>query len=795
MKEMNRYLLSNRMLFMAFLIAAALGAKAQNLTDLKTNIENYKKQVLKEKLYLHVNKDFYLTGEILWFKVYNVEGASHVPLDLSKVAYIELLDSKHAPVLQTKVTLKDGQGNGSIYLPASVANGNYLLRAYTAWMKNFDADNFFEKPITVVNLSQQPDNSQLAASDFDVQFMPEGGNLVENLNSKVAVKVTDSHGRGVNYRGAIVDQNNDTVARFSPLKMGIGTFLFTPAAGKTYKAVVKIGNKAITKTLPAANARGYVMQAQDNGAAWDVTVSSKNSDASEHLYLLLHNSASVQVAAELAMTNNAGHYTIDKNKLADGVNQLTLFNAQRQPVSERLIFKRPGKQLKIDAKTDAASYDKRKKVGLDDSAVDESSKADPASLSLSVYRVDSLQRTDEAGINSFVWLSADVKGIVESPDFYFKDDSRETNQALDNLLLAQGWRAFNWTDATSAKKPSFQFPPEYAGQIVSGTISNRVSGSPAPNTLTYISFPGTKARLFSTRSDANGHFLFNSGFIYGTKEVVLQANHFVDSTAYKIDLASPFSDKFSATSLPAFNLSAAQKPLLTEHSLSMQVQNTYQSAGMRQFYATDTDSSSFFGQPAKSFVLDQFTRFTTMEEVMREFVSYIFLVRKDKKLYLKVFNQRGVFNDEPLVMVDGVPVFDNNKIFEVDPLKIKRVDVLPERVFNGAAAFEGLVNLTTYKGDMSSFELNPKAVLLDYEGLQLQRQFYSPVYDSTDEKTSRLPDFRNALYWNPDLTTAPDGKVSTSYFTSDMPGKYIGVLQGISNNGRTGSAYFSFEVK
>jgi hypothetical protein len=795
MKKMNPYLLSNRMLLMAFLIAAGLGAHAQSLTELKTNVENYKKQVLKEKLYVHVNKDFFLTGEILWFKVYNVEGASHVSLDLSKVAYIELLDSKQVPVLQTKVQLKNGQGSGSIYLPASVANGNYLIRAYTAWMKNFDADSFFEKAITVVNLSQQPEKAAIAASDFDVQFMPEGGNLVTDLNSKVAVKVTDGNGRGINYRGAIVDQNNDTVARFSPLKMGIGTFLFTPAAGKTYKAVVKVGNKAVTKTLPAVNPRGYVMQAEDKGATWDITVSSKNTDPSERLYALLHNSGSVQVAAELAMANGSVRYTVDKNKLADGVNQLTVFNAQRQPVCERLVFKRPGRQLKIDAKPDAAAYDRRQKVGLDVSTLDETSKATAASLSVSVYRIDSLQRTDEAGINSFVWLSSDVKGIVESPDYYFKDDSRETNQALDNLLLAQGWRAFNWTDATSGKKPSFQFAPEYDGQIMTGTISDRISGRPAPNTLTYISFPGTNARLFSARSDAAGRFLFNSGYIYGTKEVVLQANHFIDSTAYKIDLASPFADKFSATSIPAFNVSPGQKSLLTEHSLSMQVQNAFQSVGMRQFYATDNDSTSFYGQPAKSFVLDQFTRFTTMEEVMREFVSYIFLVRKDKKLYLKAFNQRGVFSDDPLVMVDGVPVFDNNKIFQVDPLKVKRVDVLPERVFNGAAAFEGLVNLTTYKGDMSSFELNPKAVLLDYEGLQIQRQFYSPVYDSGEERASRLADFRNALYWNPDLTTAQDGKTNASYFTSDMPGKYIGVLQGISNNGRSGSAYFSFEVK
>jgi len=794
MKKMNQYL-SKPLFATAFAIIACVSANAQSLTELKTNVENFKKQVLKEKIYVHVNKDFYLTGEILWFKVYNVEGASHVPLDLSKVAYIELLDSKHSPVLQTKVTLKNGEGAGSIYLPASVSGGNYLLRVYTAWMKNFDADSFFEKAITVVNLAQDPEKAQLAAADFDVQLMPEGGNLIESLSSKVAVKVSDSHGRGVNYKGAIVDNNNDTVARFSPLKMGIGTFLFTPSAGKTYKAVVKVGNRSVTKALPAVASSGYVIQAEDKGASWEVTLNSKVTNPSERVYLLLHNSASVQAAAEVVLANNAGKYTIEKSKLADGVNQLTVFNAQRQPVAERLIFKRPGKQLKIDAKTDAAAYDKRQQVNLNISTADETAKAQASSLSVSVYRVDSLQRADEAGINSFVWLSADVKGLVESPDYYFKDDSRETNQAIDNLLLAQGWRAFNWSDATAGSKPTFQFAPEYDGQIVSGTISNRSTGRPAPNTLTYVSFPGTKARLFSARSDANGRFFFNSGFVYGANEVVLQANHFVDTTTYKIELASPYADKYSNTSIPAFNVSPAQKSVFAEHSLSMQVQNAYQSTGMRQFYSTETDSSSFYGTPGKRFVLDQFTRFTTMEEVMREFVSYIFLVRKDKKLYLKAFNQRGVFNDEPLVMVDGVPVFDNNKIFEVDPLKVKKVDILPERVFNGAGVFEGVVNLTTYKGDMSSFELNPKAVLLDYEGLQLQRQFYSPGYNTADDKASRLPDFRNALYWNPNLATAQDGKTAVSYFTSDLPGKYVGILQGIGNNGRSGSAYFSFEVK
>ncbi|PJJ84893.1 porin family protein [Mucilaginibacter auburnensis] len=791
MKKIKIYFLP----LVALIIALPNALKAQMLDDLKANVNNYKKQVVTEKLYVHLNKTFFLTGEILWFKVYNVEASSHVPLNLSKIAYVELLDNNNVPLLQTKVELKDGQGDGSIFLPASVTNGSYKFRAYTAWMKNFGPETFFEKPLTIVNIAQQPEKLQTTPTDFDVQFMPEGGNLVEGLNNKVAVKVTGSNGKGILYAGAIVDQNNDTVARFSPYKMGIGAFNFTPATGKTYKAIVKTNGKTVNNALPKINTSGYVFHAEDKGAAWDITVNSKNTGTNERLYLLVHNSAAVQFATEIVMAENASHYAIDKSKLADGVNQITLFNAQRQPVCERLVFKRPVQMLKINAKTDASAYEKRQKVSVDINASDEALKPQAATMSMSVYKVDSLQNIDNAGINSYLWLAADVKGFIESPEYYFDNNNHETNTALDNLLLAQGWRAFNWADATSSKKMAFQFLPEYAGEMLYGTVKDRKSGTAVPNALAYLTVPGAKARLFAARSDAQGRFFVNSGLVYGANEAVLQTNYAIDSTSYKIDLASPFFDKYTNNKLSAFNITPSQKQLLADYSLSMQVLNNYQATAMRQFNSPQTDSISFYGQPAKTFVLDQFTRFTTTEEVLREFVSYIFLVKKDKKLSVKMFNQQGVLNDEPLIMVDGVPLFDNNKIFELDPLKIKRVDVQPERVFNGPAIFEGVLSFVTYKGDMNGFELNPKAILIDYEGLQLQRQFYSPVYDTADQKGSRLPDFRNALYWNPKVITQADGKTNFEYYTSDMPGKYVGVLQGISNNGRSGSAYLYFEVK
>jgi hypothetical protein len=113
----------------------------------------------------------------------------------------------------------------------------------------------------------------------------------------------------------------------------------------------------------------------------------------------------------------------------------------------------------------------------------------------------------------------------------------------------------------------------------------------------------------------------------------------------------------------------------------------------------------------------------------------------------------------------------------------------------GPALFNGIMSFTTYKGDRANFEIDPRAVVLDYEGLQLERKFYSPAYDSEKEINSPKPDFRSALYWNPEVNTQNDGKVNLSFYTGDKTGLYIGVIEGIAPNGETGSSSFYFEVK
>ena len=186
-----------------------------------------------------------------------------------------------------------------------------------------------------------------------------------------------------------------------------------------------------------------------------------------------------------------------------------------------------------------------------------------------------------------------------------------------------------------------------------------------------------------------------------------------------------------------------------------------------------------------------------MEEVMREYVPGVMVrKRKDGFHFLVLDNVRKtLFQEDPLVLLDGVPVFDIDKIMAFDPLKVKKLEVITNRYFLGPFNFPGIVSYTTYTGDLAGFQLDPRSVTLDYEGLQSQRIFYSPAYDNQKQRENRMPDRRNLLFWAPQVKLDKEGKSHVEFYTSDLVGNYAVVIEGLSTNGYSGSTTSSFLVK
>ena len=127
------------------LVAMTHQAEAQvnKATEVAQQLEKYTSNHLPEKLFLHTDKSSYLSNELCWFKIYNVEGVFHTPFDISKIAYVEILDNNTIPVVQEMASIENGIGHGSIKIPATVKSGEYRIRAYTNWMKNFGSDYFW----------------------------------------------------------------------------------------------------------------------------------------------------------------------------------------------------------------------------------------------------------------------------------------------------------------------------------------------------------------------------------------------------------------------------------------------------------------------------------------------------------------------------------------------------------------------------------------------------------------------------------------------------------------------------
>jgi len=784
-----------------FLVSFHTGIYAQDpmIARLEDSWRQYQTMDYQEKIFLHTDKTFFLSGETLWFKIYNVDAATNYP-GISVVAYVELLNKEQSPVLQIRVQLKEGMGAGSFILPSTLPSGNYHLRCYTSWMKNFTPSAFFHQQITIVNTFTNAAPDPANPPSLSVNFFPEGGNLVYGLASRVAFKAVDIHQHGVDCSGVVVDEDKDTVAKFRSAHLGMGSFTFTPQKGKRYKAVAYLADTTITQNMPAAFDDGYVMHLTKEDNRIKVLVNAAAPPATgTSTYLFIEARHRLTTIRQTSFTGSQALFYIDIKDLDEGLSHFTIFNQDRVPVCERLYCPRLTQlnTMTISPQLSQQSYGLRKRADLTLSATDRTSHPVNANLSLSVFLIDSLQPIPTEDITTYLTLASELNGVIEEPQYYMRDSSADAADALDNLLLTQGWSRFKWEDIFQHKKPYFESLPETNGSLITGKIIDKTTGHPAPPTIGYLSVPGKAFTFSAAKSRSDGSIVFNTKHFTGTGDIIVQTNSTTADSNYRIDLANPFYDRPDSWTPAPFNIAPALQNQLLGRSIDMQVENAYLRDLKRQWRSDDDkDTLPFYGLGDHGYRLDDYTRFQTTEEVLHEYVEEVHLARSSGKVHFRVRNNlfNTLFDDDPLMLIDGVPVYDAEKILAINPLKFRQIDVVARKFYTGPLINDGIVSYKTYEGDLGGYQLDPNAVAIHYEGIQLQQEFYTPIYDKGTPPSSRIPDFRNLLQWSPDLHTGEDGKLTTSFYTSDIPGTYLVFVQGITDRGQPGSRMMTFTV-
>ena len=730
-----------------------------------------------EKLFTHFSETAVISGELLWFSIFVTDGQFHRPSVLSKVAYAELLDASNKPLIQDKVLLENGSGFGSFYIPASIPSGVYIFRAYTSWMKNSDPEFYFHKEIRIVNTLRTPDPSVLPATSFapSVSFFPEGGYLVNRLKSRVGFHVKDPSGHGMDAQGYLM-AGKDTVTLLRTGLNGLGDFYFTPKKGTIYSVLLKDQKgRLIPAQLPSINDSGLVITLEEKGEG-RLTLGIKSTEnlKNDGYRVLLHCRSNLLEEHKLRLSEGAASLTFDKTNLGAGINHITLFDNSGKPVAERLIFKKPDSSgFKVFP--GQSVYNVRSRGSISWTGVPDSL----TRLSVAVVRADSLDSGSD--IISTLYLSSDLHGMVETPEYYFSG-APDSEARADVLMLTHGWRRFDVSSLYSGKPESYRFLPELKSHLVSARIMD-ASGSPVPGKTAYLSGPGKIIRLYTAMSDSLGRLYFEVKPGLKGSKLIIQPDR--SDSLLRVIAEDPFSDGFRLQKASLLKLSLAMASDLTQRSIDMQVQDIFRE--QETFFSappSQQDTIAFYGAPDESYRLDDYVRFPSLEEVMREFVKGVWVRKRAGNFNLTVMNKdvNRMFDKAPVILIDGVPVRNANKLFEADALKISQIDVITRKFFTGPLVTEGLISLRSYAGDMAGLVPDEGSAIIDLSGLEEKRIFHAPSYGSIQSRESRLPDRRRVLYFNHHLTVGP-GAGSQEFNTSDVEGSFYIIINGLTPGG------------
>lgn len=891
-------------LFLTFCSAAFAQQDTSALKTIITKTMKYADSHPTEKVYVDFDKPYYAVGDTIWFKAYITVGL-HQPSILSKIVYVDVYTSRDSLVQTLKLPVVNSVASGDITLaPIQFKQGNYHIRAYTKYMRNYDTDNFFNKnlvigdliennvltnisfsgaakgdpskttagiyfkdengapyankrvnwhvevdyetidkgkgntdskgflPISISSKQNVPltkgtlfteittnDKKDItrvfplshAAATPDVQFFPEGGDLIAGVRTKVAFKSVGPNGLGIDAKGTITDNDGKSVADFTSTHLGMGTFSLLPETGKTYRAnVVFADGSKSTVNLPKVTAEGIsisINNADENNLFLRISANQSflQKNQNKSFFIIARHSGIICYAAQTSLQALIYSASIPKEKFPTGIVQVTLFSGDGLPVCERMVFIDHHDEMKINLSTAKTAYVPREKVNLNLSAKNSTA---PTEANLSVAVIDEskvpFDEDAETTILTYLLLSSDLKGYIEKPNYYFKKRNTQTAADLDMLMLTQGYSRISYEAILSGKVPEITFYPE-SGIDITGTLRD-LTGLPISRGVVKLQVPD---HSFSTQviTNANGEFIFPKVLVRDSSKVVLSSTN----SNTMIMLSGSQAQKVT------------QNPQWPNEILNIDsALNTYLQNSKRQYFNGRTlkevtirdvvekkkvSHQDFPALTGLSMIPDQLIvgdRLTTCGMfLMCLQSSFLSLTYEDNNLYVRRDYQAG--NKTPVqIFVDGMPV-DISYLNSINGNEVESVEVfLKDDVsgINRTYGTNGIVEVNMKKiehkkvtmKDIQDLLPHPNIVTFVPKGYTTSRVFYSPKYEVTRSTMQGL-DFRSTIYWNPRVVTDKAGNAVLDFYNADGKGTYRVIAEGIDANGNIGRSDYRYKVQ
>jgi hypothetical protein len=493
-----------------------LSGPDSSIVKICSNVAYFMAHFPQERVYLHFDNTSYYKGEHIYYKANVVQGDKFTPTEMSRILYVELVSPEGWPVERQKLIIKDGGAHGSFLLKDTLNSGFYEVRAYTSWMLNFTpgderngtlrrtrralAENGERYPLTFRDnagifsrvfpiyepvdsgrygrqrIIQRPrvtvDLNDKVTDRLIMNFYPEGGNLVRGVPSRVAFEARNTLGEQVDVKGQLL-REGEPIGSFGCFYGGRGVMSVMPDNSDTTEADnpakklsirVSYKGKEYTFGLPKAQAKGYVLTVINRADTLLTTVERNADTKGEMLGLMLCSRGRGVATRILDMRNNRiANTAFCPDRLSTGVNIFTLFDTEGKVIAQRDVFvnRHDLKKVRLEMKGPKEDLKPYQKVGLDFCLTDSTStRRRPETFSVAVTDDQFRDRTYAYGMNVMtdLLLSSEVKGFIPYPGYYFERDDAAHRNALDMLLMVQGWTRYDFKQMNQGRNfnPTFK---------------------------------------------------------------------------------------------------------------------------------------------------------------------------------------------------------------------------------------------------------------------------------------------------------------------------------------------------
>lgn len=673
--------------------------------------------------------------------------------------------------------------------------------------------------------------------DFDLQFMPEGGQLIAGKVQKVAFKCIDNFGRNVSFSAVIKDQDDNLVDTIESTYQGMGAFHLLSESGKKYYAELIDPVSSESFQLMAPISQGTALTVNTEKAdTLSLSLISNIKRKTKVYVTAIHQDKLVWSSSFLSTGDTTVNLSDDLFPI--GVNRLTVFNDKGLPMSERLVFMHPDQKLEVSINTDKQLYAPREQVNgqLKVSNL----KGEPVKGVFSLSITDSyLSNINSYGTNnilSTMLLTSELKGEVPTPDYYFMEENPYAFQALDLVMLTHGWRRFLW-DYVLLKDLDNE-PTPVNQDLKSGTVYDK-KGNIVPGAEVQIVQLGEMNAYF-TETDERGkfylpfqisskqsmNFVFNADLPGKSKDLEVRLDT-EDNDPFKeaiINELLPTQGDLASTERARGKSDRRQKERDVfadfnfggNYTLLKEVEVVGESMGKGNAIVDKGEKYELRNQ--MSVMSHYFVQSRGVDEL--NFVSnvstatsasssggFIDLVKQITNIYkynpetgFVILRTNDLLQDSEkrlgaLVVLNGSSVGQDLRVLNhLNQSEIEKIDIIKTSamaVYYGNRAAAGAILVTTKQGikagnSESYIDQSIESKVAVDNNYSVVREFYAPKYSTEEERLSGLPDARKTIYWNPELVTDDNGEAEFSFYTDDRQTILQLEVQGMSGDGLFG---------